>query len=149
MAGRRAGNPDCRDALLITSDDGWADNIRYAAPLLKARDMPAIIFVAGQAVQADATAWWQEEVYAAIRSGSLSVLEWARIMGPSSEGTADHSVDVVTRLALMDAEARENILVTLPRSPCHARIHRWMAGDHPRKRQTSTASPAEPGELPR
>src|SRR3954466_14430121 len=27
-------------------------------------------------------------------------------------------------------------------------FHRWMAGDHPRKRQTSTASPAEPGELP-
>src|ERR1022692_3605100 len=27
-------------------------------------------------------------------------------------------------------------------------FHRWMAGEHPRKRQTSTASPAEPGELP-
>jgi hypothetical protein len=28
----------------------------------------------------------------------------------------------VTRLALMDADARENILATLPRSPCHARM---------------------------
>jgi hypothetical protein len=27
-------------------------------------------------------------------------------------------------------------------------FHRWMAGEHPRIRQTSTASPAEPGELP-
>ena len=109
-------------ALLITFDDGWADNIRYAAPLLKARAMPAIIFVAAQAVQANATAWWQEEVYAAIRSRSLNALERARIMGASSVGTTDHSVDVVTHLALMDAEERENILMTLPRSPCHARM---------------------------
>jgi hypothetical protein len=27
-------------------------------------------------------------------------------------------------------------------------FHRWMAADHPLKCQTSTASPAEPGELP-
>jgi predicted N-acetyltransferase YhbS len=29
-----------------------------------------------------------------------------------------------------------------------AEFHRWTTGDYPRKRQTSTAAPAEPGELP-
>ena len=109
-------------SLLITFDDGWADNIRYAAPQLKARDMPAIIFVAAQAVQANTVTWWQEDVYEAIRSGSLNDPERTRIMGAASKGPADDSVDVVTRLALMDADARENILATLPRSPCHARM---------------------------
>jgi peptidoglycan/xylan/chitin deacetylase (PgdA/CDA1 family) len=104
-------------ALLITFDDGWADNIRYGAPLLKAREMPAVIFIAAQAVQENTVAWWQEEVYAAIRSESLSDPQRTRIMG-----AADNSVDVVTRLALMDADARENILAALPRGRCHARM---------------------------
>jgi hypothetical protein len=29
-----------------------------------------------------------------------------------------------------------------------AEFRRWTTGGYPRKRQTSTASPAEPGELP-
>jgi peptidoglycan/xylan/chitin deacetylase (PgdA/CDA1 family) len=114
-------------ALLITFDDGWADNLRYAAPLLKARDMPAVIFVAAEAVQASSPAWWQEEVFAVSRSGGLA--GWlaqhrnrARIMGTVSNGTADDAVDVVTRLALMDAGARESILASLPRQTCHARM---------------------------
>ena len=52
-------------AMLITIDDGWADNLRYAAPLLKARHMPSAIFVAAEAVKTASEAWWQEEVSAA------------------------------------------------------------------------------------
>jgi peptidoglycan/xylan/chitin deacetylase (PgdA/CDA1 family) len=114
-------------ALLITFDDGWADNLRYAAPLLKARGMPAVIFVAAEAVQASSPAWWQEEVFAVSRSGGLA--DWlaqhrnqARVMGTASNGAADDAIDVVTRLALMDAGARESILASLPRKPCHARM---------------------------
>ena len=114
-------------ALLITFDDGWADNLRYAAPLLKARGMPAVIFVAAEAVQASSPAWWQEEVFAVSRSGGLA--GWlsqhhnqARIMGTASNGTADDAVDVVTRLALMDGDVRQSILVSLPRTACHARM---------------------------
>jgi peptidoglycan/xylan/chitin deacetylase (PgdA/CDA1 family) len=114
-------------ALLITFDDGWADNLRYAAPLLKARGMPAVIFVAAEAVQASSPAWWQEEVFAVSRSGGLA--GWlsqhhnqARIMGAASNGTADDAVGVVTRLALMDGDVRQSILVSLPRTACHARM---------------------------
>ncbi len=114
-------------ALLITFDDGWADNLRYAAPLLKARGMPAVIFVAAEAVQANSLAWWQEEVFAVSRSGGLA--KWlsesnsrARIMEPMSIGTGDDPLDVVTRLALMDADHRESILVSLPRRACHSRM---------------------------
>src|SRR5205814_890642 len=37
-------------ALLITFDDGWADNLRYAVPLLGAYKLPAAIFVAADPV---------------------------------------------------------------------------------------------------
>ena len=43
-------------------------------------------------------------------------------MGASSVGTTDHSVDVVTHLALMDAEERENILDDAAAQSCHARM---------------------------
>jgi peptidoglycan/xylan/chitin deacetylase (PgdA/CDA1 family) len=112
-------------ALLITFDDGWADNLRYAAPLLKARGMPAVIFVAAEAVLSDSMAWWQEEVFAVGRTGRLP--GWlaqdrnrAWIMGTASD-TCD-VVDVVTRLALMGSDEREEILASLPRAPCHARM---------------------------
>lgn len=114
-------------ALLITFDDGWADNLRYAAPLLKARGMPAVIFVAAEAVLANSSAWWQEEVFAVGRAGGLA--DWlsqdrnrARIMGVEPNGDEDDPVDVVTRLAMLDAAQRERVLKALPRQPCHARM---------------------------
>ncbi len=107
-------------ALLITFDDGWADNLRYAAPLLKARGMPAVIFVAVEAVQSDSMAWWQEEVFAVGRSGGLA--RWLCGAPAGAGWAADSPVDVVTRLALMDAGDREGMLASLPRQPCHSRM---------------------------
>lgn len=114
-------------ALLITFDDGWADNFRYAAPLLHARAMPAVIFVAAQAVQAIGKAWWQEEVFALDRAGGLRA--WLacdgnqqRITGATSAAATVDPVDIVTRLALMDEGQRTGILATLPRTPVHARM---------------------------
>ena len=111
-------------ALLITFDDGWADNLHYAAPLLRARGMPSVIFVAAEAVQADSDAWWQEDVFALGRAGRLDA--WLasdrnreRILAATPHGTP---LDVVTGLALMASDARASILATLPRNPCHARM---------------------------
>ena len=106
------GLPD--HALLITFDDGWADNLRYAAPLLRARAMPAVIFVAAEAVAADTMTWWQEDVFAANRFGWNSQ--------DRSSGNADDPVGLVTRLALMDEKERDRLLERLPRQPCHARM---------------------------
>ncbi len=114
-------------ALLITFDDGWADNLRYAAPLLKSRELPAVIFVVPQAILSGSDAWWQEQVFAAGRSGMLDA--WldqgqirARIMPGRDVGGLPHNLEVVTRLALMDEQERTEILATLPSMSCHSRM---------------------------
>lgn len=63
--------------LLITFDDGWQDNAAHALPLLQARGMKALLFVAtGHVGQQEG--FWQEEVFdriAARRPGEQGVRE--------------------------------------------------------------------------
>src|SRR5579864_5457990 len=51
--------------LLITFDDGWADNLRHAAPLLRNHRLPAVIFAVAETLISPDTAWWHEQVFAA------------------------------------------------------------------------------------
>src|SRR5437773_6222275 len=71
MRAREGVRPLPDHALLITFDDGWADNLRYAAPLLKERGLPAVIFVAAEPILSASKAWWQEQVFAAARAELL------------------------------------------------------------------------------
>lgn len=114
-------------AMLITFDDGWADNLRYAAPLLQAHSMPAIIFVAAEAVLSDSMAWWHEQIFAADRSGLLT--GWLEndtvrklVAGKDTADAGMHPLEVVTRLAKMEPDDRAPILATLPSRPCHSRM---------------------------
>jgi peptidoglycan/xylan/chitin deacetylase (PgdA/CDA1 family) len=114
-----------RHALLITFDDGWADNLRYAAPLLKEQGLPAVIFVAAKAVQDNGMAWWQEEVFAVSRSGRLAA--WLRELPERARFEGVDAVGAVTRLAMLDEAQRAELLATLPRERYHARM--MMKGD--------------------
>ena len=109
-------------ALLITFDDGWADNLTYAAPLLQEHGMPAVIFVAAEAVQEPGIAWWQEEVFALGRTGRLAawVGEQPEHLRLPRNGT--DALAVVTALALLDAPIRERMLQTLPRARSQSRM---------------------------
>jgi peptidoglycan/xylan/chitin deacetylase (PgdA/CDA1 family) len=105
-------------ALLITFDDGWADTIRYAVPLLRAHGMPAAVFAAVEAVRSSSSTWWQEEVFTLGRTGALS--DWlnhapnlTQIIEKSANRAGD-ALEVVTHLALMDTDVRANILASLP-----------------------------------
>ena len=55
--------------LLITFDDGWADNAEYALPCLRATGLPAVVFVVAGAV--GQSELWNERLGRAWRSGSL------------------------------------------------------------------------------
>jgi len=75
--GRLPTNP-----VLITFDDGWADNFDYALPILRRHETPAALFVAAGAVDRR-EAFFQERLIAAWRKGQLPLASistlWERV----------------------------------------------------------------------
>lgn len=49
-----------RRAIVVTIDDGYADNLHQARPLLARRDVPATVFVAAGYLDRPAGFWWDE-----------------------------------------------------------------------------------------
>jgi peptidoglycan/xylan/chitin deacetylase (PgdA/CDA1 family) len=119
MDARDGSTPLPAHALLISFDDGWADNLRNAAPLLRARRMPAVVFAVPEAIQSSDDAWWQEQIFAAARARELDA--WldgggrrAMILREDAGSGLPHPLDIVTRLLLMERGKRAEILATLP-----------------------------------
>lgn len=50
---------DC-DAVAITFDDGYLDNLHYALPILEELEIPATIFVSTGTINQDKELWWDE-----------------------------------------------------------------------------------------
>jgi peptidoglycan/xylan/chitin deacetylase (PgdA/CDA1 family) len=69
-SGKPAREPSC----LITFDDGWFDNLRYAEPILTKLQVPAVVFVATGYVGTD-KCFWQE------RLGRLLDASWRNASG--------------------------------------------------------------------
>lgn len=72
LRARRDGTGLPPRALLISFDDGWLDNVDYALPALRSAGLPAVMFVAADAVGARQP-FYQEQVVAAWRLGKLSL----------------------------------------------------------------------------
>lgn len=68
---RRGGHKLPARALLITFDDGWADNAEHALPLLQGLALPGLMFVVADAVGRQ-EAFFQERLLSAWRRGRLS-----------------------------------------------------------------------------
>ena len=58
-------------ALLVTFDDGWADNVEYAFPRMQALGIPGLMFVVADAVDRQ-EAFYQERILGAWRLGRLT-----------------------------------------------------------------------------
>lgn len=61
------GKPLPRCPLLLTFDDGWADTAEFAAPYLRARRLPAVLFVATGFI-GDEHGFWQERIVDSVMS---------------------------------------------------------------------------------
>ena len=60
-----------RRAVVVTFDDGYADNLLTAKPLLDRVDLPATIFLASGAVDSPHEFWWDELERIFLRPGTL------------------------------------------------------------------------------
>ncbi|MEZ5550308.1 MAG: polysaccharide deacetylase family protein [Pseudomonadales bacterium] len=59
------GNPS-KISVLVTFDDGWQDNFDHAAPIMRAHDIPGVIFLATDYIGTD-NLFWQEKLIKAVR----------------------------------------------------------------------------------
>lgn len=56
---------------LVTFDDGWVDNHRYALPILRKHDVPAVIFVAVDFI-GSSDCFWQERITRLLYTAALA-----------------------------------------------------------------------------
>ncbi len=129
LASRRTGAALPPRALLITFDDGWADNADYALPALRRAGLPALLFVVADAV-GTRQPFFQERIIGAWRRGALGVGELAAVLpeGQAPAAGSDESIAslraVIARLEALDADTRARVL-----EPLMARLddgHRHM-----------------------
>ncbi len=96
-----------RRAAAITFDDGYADNLSVAAPILARHGMPATVFVASSFL--DGGLMWNDGVIEAARRCELAVLdagEFGRY--PVSDwGSRTHAAEaIISRIKYMEPEQR-------------------------------------------
>lgn len=48
------------DAVVVTFDDGYLDNLRYALPILEELEIPATIFISTGTMEQNKELWWDE-----------------------------------------------------------------------------------------
>jgi peptidoglycan/xylan/chitin deacetylase (PgdA/CDA1 family) len=60
-----------RRAVVLTMDDGYADNLLVARPLLESHGLPATVFVASGYVGSGRRFWWDELERIVLRPGTL------------------------------------------------------------------------------
>jgi peptidoglycan/xylan/chitin deacetylase (PgdA/CDA1 family) len=58
-------------ALVVTADDGYADNLAHAVPLLEQHDVPATVFVTSGYVNSGREFWWDELDRLLLHPGTL------------------------------------------------------------------------------
>ncbi len=108
--------PAC--ALLITFDDGWADTAEHALPLLRKHKLPALVFVAADAIDR-AEAFFQERLFSAWRRGRLSIDQIASALqstggspalDPAAFGGERGLRQLITQVEQLAAPARTAVL---------------------------------------
>lgn len=128
LAARGSGKRLPPRALLITFDDGWADNADHALAVLQGMHLPALLFVVSDAI-GRRQPFYQERIVAAWRRGVLKVETLAAAIDavalsspalprspPRDDSLAALRVEIA-RLEALDCAPRQALLSTLADVP--------------------------------
>ncbi|MEM8987212.1 MAG: polysaccharide deacetylase family protein [Pseudomonadota bacterium] len=120
--------------LLITFDDGWRDNVEYAAPVLERRGLPSVLFVATGHIGSD-KGFWPEQALAWALTGPESDAEKRRLAGGGQDNPAADRMDFARNIVAAFAAAPEGPrAVMLDRIAAHGPGPRAMADAEDLKR---------------
>ncbi len=75
------------NAVAITFDDGYFDNLAFAKPILAELDLPATVFVSSSFVDSKAEMWWDELERILL---SESPVEWDVTQPPTTQAQRDY-----------------------------------------------------------
>lgn len=116
LAARRNDTPLPDRALLITFDDGWADNHAHALPRLRAAGMPALLFAVADVVDRDEP-FFQERLIAAFRLGRIRIpallsalADAGHPLSPAPADSIDGLRKVVAALEALSPSQRAQVL---------------------------------------
>src|SRR5437773_7886298 len=74
-----------RQAIIVTFDDGYADNLYHARPLLERYDIPATVFVTAGYIEQEREFWWDELERLLLQPGTLPEKLHVNVDGSSYE----------------------------------------------------------------
>jgi peptidoglycan/xylan/chitin deacetylase (PgdA/CDA1 family) len=116
LAAHRDGAALPARPLLITFDDGWADNHDHALPHLREAGLPALLFTVADAI-GSRQPFFQEQLVGALRQGRITVadlLAALRAAGIVLDTAPAEGLDglrrVITTLEQLDAGTMERVL---------------------------------------
>jgi peptidoglycan/xylan/chitin deacetylase (PgdA/CDA1 family) len=85
-----------RKAVVVTFDDGYADNLHHAKPLLEKFDIPATVFVTTEKIDRQDEFWWEELERYLLQSeklpDSLSVTVGGKVYSWALNGEREHAL---------------------------------------------------------
>jgi len=113
MAARQDASRLPDRSLLITFDDGWADNAQYALSALRKHRLPSVVFVVAGAV--NQRELWDERLRYARRRNAIRTAEWQQ-MAVALQLPTDSLEALIHALAPMEADRREQIVELLVES---------------------------------
>lgn len=85
LGNRRTGPP----SVAVTFDDGYADNLLAAVPVLERHEIPATVFVATGAIGRDREFWWDELARVVLHPRALPGTLRLTIRGTTAEWTLE------------------------------------------------------------
>ena len=112
LEARRGIRPLPSHPLLITFDDGWDDNVRYAAPILAGLGVPWTLFVAAGAIGTGAP-WWQETLLQALRTGRAPYRDLWRMASADEEPHDNRELALLNAFGALDVAHRDSLLTQI------------------------------------